>query len=558
MNETFDYIVVGAGAAGGMLAARLSEQQGLRVLLLEAGGSHRRMMVEMPAGWGRLIYDKRYAWVYESEPERWAGGRRIKVPRGKLLGGSTSINGMLYVRGHRRDFDDWDAAGAQGWSWADLLPYFLRTEDQRRIRNALHGTGGPLTAADLDRVHPISHAMLAASREAGWPQSDDFNDGEPRGAGLYQVNVDAGRRSSIARNAIEPAMGRPGLKVVQHALVTRVQIDGQRASGVVYRLPDGTERFAAAAREVLLCGGAINTPQLLMLSGIGPAAPLAALGIRVHADLPGVGANLQDHAIVPMTWRLKPGTPSLNAAFRGLGVVVPALRYLLTRRGEMTTPPSEFGAWIQSDPTLPYHDLQIFGLPVTGDIETALREGRETPEAWPGFTLAPYQLRPWSRGSVWLKSADAREAPALQFNYLDDERDRRALLYGLRAMRELAAQPSLARLTETETRPGPDVRSDDEWLDWLGPFLTTGHHAVGTCRMGRADDPLTVVTPDLRVKGIAGLRVIDASVMPNLICGNTTAATVVIGDKGADLVLGRAGPGLALVEHGVPASVNGA
>ena len=547
MEEIFDYIVIGAGSAGGTLAARLSENREHKVLLLEGGASHKDLLVSMPSGWGQMINSPQYSWGHETEPEQYAAHRRISLPRGKRLGGSSSINGMIYVRGDRADFDSWAAQGAAGWSYEQLLPYFVRTEDQQRSEAEFiqpwHGRGGPLTANNLHHPHPVSLAMVRAAIQAGLPACRDFNNGHPQGAGLFQVNLKNGRRSSVASNAIEPAMQRRNLDVRMQLLVTGIGLDGLRASTVHWKDRAGASHAARAGKEVLLCAGALQSPQLLMLSGIGPAAHLQEMGIEVKVDLPGVGANLQDHAIVPMSWRMKAGTPSLNRSLRGLGIGASLIQYLLTRQGAMAMPASEFAAWFSSDASLPYNDIQIHGLPVTGDIEGYMQSGKNyRTEAFPGMTMAPYQVRPYSRGQLQLKSRHPEELASIRMNFLHDERDRKALLHGVRMASTIARQPALAGMIETQTRPTPDLQSDDELLDWISMYLGSGHHASGSCRMGDAADPLSVVTSDLRVKGVQGLRVIDASVMPHLVSGNTNAASVVIGDKGADLVLGLTPP----------------
>ena len=556
MDEVFDYIVIGAGSAGGTLAARLSESGQHKVLLLEGGGSHKDLLVRMPSGWGQIINSPRYSWGHETEPEPYAANRRISLPRGKRLGGSSSINGMIYIRGDKADFDSWAALGARGWSYEELLPYFVRTEDQQSNEEAFtkpwHGRGGPVTANNLPSPHPVSLAMVQAAVEAGMPACKDFNNGHPDGAGLFQVSLKNGERSSVAVNAIEPAMKRQNLVVRQHVLVTRIGLEGQHATTVHWKDKSGGSHAAKAQKEILLCAGALQSPQLLMLSGIGPAAHLREMGIEVKVDLPGVGSNLQDHAIVPMSWRMKAGTPSLNRSLRGMGIGVSILKYMLTKQGAMAMPASEFAAWFSSDPSLPYNDIQIHGLPVTGDIEAYMHGGNYRTEAFPGMTMAPYQVRPYSRGELKLKSTNPEDLASVRMNYLHDERDRKALLYGVRMSSKIAQQPALAGLVEAQTRPAPSMQSDDELLDWISMYMGSGHHASGTCRMGDAADLMAVVTPDLKVRGVTGLRVADASVMPHLVSGNTNAASVVIGDKAADLVLGKLPP--APIQAGITAA----
>lgn len=540
--DEFDYIIVGAGSAGSVLAARLTEDPSVSVLLLEAGRSDQDFLVDMPAGWGKITEDEKYCWLYDSEPNARTNRRRLALPRGRIVGGCSAVNGMVYIRGQAADYDHW-ATSAPGWSWQEVLPYFIRAENNARIKSdALHGNAGPLYVGDQIEKNPVSRAMIEACATAGIPRNTDFNGPTQEGAGLFQVHIRRGKRVSMAHAYLHPALKRPNLQLRREAQTSRVLFEnsdgsvGQRACGVEYRLGGkaGAQiQQARARREVLICAGAFNSPQLLLLSGIGPGAQLQQQGIAVRVDRPEVGANLQDHLCVPMGWRLKPGAPSYNAGLRGLGMVGSLLQYLLLRRGPMTMPAADVGIFCKSDPRLDRPDIQFHALPVSGDVEAIKKQA----EKEPGFTMAPCVLRPASRGQVSLASADPLAAPKIAPNYLDADEDRRILLAGMRWARRIAQAEPLSWMVAHEVSPGIDAGSDMALLDFAARVATTVHHPVGTCRMG--SDEHAVVDPELRVRGVAGLRVIDASVMPTITSGNTNAPTVMIAERAADLILGR-------------------
>src|SRR6202161_1868050 len=535
-SENFDYIIVGAGSAGCVLANRLTASGRHRILLLEAGGHDRHFWIHVPLGFGKLFDNAKVNWLYKSEPEAELNNRQIIQPRGRVLGGSSSINGLLYIRGQHEDFDHWRQLGNTGWAFADVLPYFRRAEDQERGADELHGAGGPLAVSNVSEPHPLCEAFIDAAQQAGFGRNDDFNGASQEGAGYFQLTAKNGRRWSTAVGYLRQARQRPNLKVVSNALATRVLFSGRRAIGVEYRQGQKHEQTTSTAYadgEIIVAGGAFNSPQLLQLSGLGPAKILRELGIDVVADMPGVGADLQDHLQVRMQYRCtEPITMNdvINHWRHRYGA---GLRYMLTRKGLLTIGAGYAGAFLRTRPELATPDVQIHFLIFSADTGgAALHPCR-------GFMTSVCQLRPQSRGFVRIKSNDASVPPAIQPRYLTARTDCDTVVDGLKVMRRVMNQPAMRRYIAEERAPGEDCTSDADLLAFARDNGTTVYHPTSTCRMG--SDPTAVVDERLRVRGFERLRVIDASIMPTVVSGNTNAAAVMIGEKGADMALEDAG-----------------
>ncbi len=527
-KASFDYIVIGAGSAGCVLANRLTASGRHRVLLLEAGGRDSNMWIHIPLGFAKLFDNAKVNWLYKSEPEPELNNRNIIQPRGKVLGGSSSINGLLYIRGQHEDFDHWRQLGNAGWAFTDVLRYFRRAEDQQRGADELHGVGGPLAVSDVCEPHPLCEAFIEAARQSGIPRNDDFNGPTQEGAGYFQLTTKNGRRWSTAAGYLRQARGRPNLTIELNALASRLIFSGRRAVGVEYR-QDGVTRTVFAEGEVILAGGAFNSPQLLQLSGVGPADLLRQHGIDAIADMPGVGADLQDHLQVRMQFRCtQPITANdviNNWRYRyGAG-----LRFLLSRKGLLTIGAGYAGAFLRTRPDLATPDVQIHFLIFSTETAGA------AVHPFPGFMASVCQLRPESRGFVRIKSSDPTMPPAIQPRYLSSRADCDTVIAGLKKLRQVMNQPVMRKLIAEERAPGERCVTDADLLAYARATGTTVYHPTSTCRMG--SDPNAVVDERLRVRGCERLRVVDASIMPTLVSGNTNAAAVMIGEKGADMIL---------------------
>ena len=525
--SVYDYIIVGAGSAGCVLANRLSEDASKKVLLLEAGRKDDGFWIPIPVGFSKLLNSKDYNWNFQTEPEPNVKNRVIPIPRGKTLGGSSSINGMLYVRGNPLDYDTWSQFGNRGWSYESVLPYFRKSEHFQPGGDATRGRGGPLNVTHMIEKHEILDAVIDAAAAEGLPPNPDYNNGNQEGFGYFQVTQKDGRRWSTARAFLDPARGRPNLHVETEAHTTKLLMDGKRCIGVTYK-QRGDTRVARAGIEVVLSAGAVQSPQLLELSGIGQPELLQANGIPVTHALPGVGENYRDHFAPRMNWRVKlPIT--LNEQTRGLTFAREVLKYFTQRKGILTYTAGIVYGFARTRPELAEPDVQYHFAHASYATAATRILDRE-----PGMTLTVYQCRPESKGSIHIRSADAFAKPLIRPNFLADPLDQQTVVAGMRLGRRIIENAAMDRYRAHEMNPGTAVQTDAEWLDFARGNGQTTYHVVGTCKMG--SDPMAVVDDRLRVHGITGLRVVDASVMPTMVSGNTNAATIMIAEKGADLI----------------------
>ena len=526
-HEEFDYIVVGAGSAGCVLANRLTELGKHSVLLLEAGPRDRNIWIHIPLGYGVLFKQPKVNWMYQTEPEPELGGRSVFQPRGKVLGGSSSINGLVYIRGQHADYDRWRQLGNVGWGYDDVLPYFKRAENQQRGADDYHGAGGPLAVSNPRQHDPLCEAFIAAAEQTGIPRNTDFNGASQEGAGYFQTTTRRGRRASTAVCYLNPARGRANLRIETDAHAERVLFEGKRAVGVTYKR-SGFARTARARKEVLLSLGAFNSPKLLQLSGVGPGELLRNHGIDVVQDMPGVGNSLQDHfqARIVMRSTRRTVNDDLNNPLRR---AVVGMRYAAFRKGPLTIAAGYAGAFFKTDARLATPDIQVHFIPFSTD------KMGEKLHNFSGFTASVCQLRPESRGTLKIRSADPAVAPEIKINYLATQTDRTANVEGLKILRKVLNAPAMQPFVAEEIYPGPKLNTDDELLKFCRDTGSTVYHPVSTCRMG--NDPLAVVDQTLKVKGLDGLRVVDGSIMPDLVSGNTNAPIIMIAEKAAEMIL---------------------
>jgi len=535
-EQSYDFIIVGAGSAGCVVAERLSASGRHSILVLEAGGTDHRFFVQMPLGYGKCFFDPAVNWNYKAEPDPGLAGNADHWPRGKVLGGSSSINAMVWIRGHPADYDDWAALGNPGWGWSDVLPAFKAIEDNQAGGNQWRGTGGPLHVTSCENdVHPLTKRYLQATQEAGLPLNPDFNGASQEGVGVYQISTRNGRRMSAARAFLRPAMKRQNVRVEMRALATRLIFEGKRCVGVEYE-QNGQKRVARAGREVILSGGSINSPQLLQLSGVGPAEHLRALGIDiVHAN-DNVGRNLQDHIGINYTFKGREAT--LNQILRPWwGKLLVGMQYLVLRSGPLSLSMNNAGGFFRTDPSLARPNMQLYFQAFSTVIPKAGERPILTPDPWPGFSIGLSNCRPTSRGEIMIRSANPRDYPKIVANALGSEQDTAEMLSAVKFVRHIAAQPAMKAFIVEEILPGPSITSDADLIQDFRKRSGTVYHPVSTCRMG-PDASAAVVDPRLKVHGVDGLRVIDASIFPENISGNTNAPSIMVGWKGAEIVLG--------------------